>query len=79
MRKCEGSLARWHVDDENIHKLDEVSGIGLLTASTLKTSVGQPERFASDRNKADNNHDLRDRLNAWPPLRELQTGLAAAD
>jgi hypothetical protein len=26
------------------------------------------------RNKADNNHDLRDRLSAWPPLRELQNG-----
>ena len=25
-------------------------------------------------NKADNNHDPRDRLNAWPPLRELQNG-----
>lgn len=24
--------------------------------------------------KTDNNHDLRDRLNAWHPLRELQNG-----
>ena len=29
-------------------------------------------------NKADNNHDLRDRLNAWPPLRELQNDQGAA-
>ena len=26
------------------------------------------------RSKADNNHDPRDRLSAWPPLRELQNG-----
>lgn len=40
---------RWHADDEIAHKLDEVSGIGLLTASALKTAVGKPERFASGR------------------------------
>ncbi len=32
-----------------MRKLDEVSGIGLLTASALKTAVGQPERFANGR------------------------------
>lgn len=31
-------------------------------------------RRVLQRNKADNNHDPRDRLNAWPPLRELQIG-----
>jgi len=30
------------------------------------------------RNKADNNHDPRDRLNAWPPLCELQNGQGSA-
>ena len=49
MRECEEQLARWHADDEIVHKLDEVSGIGLLTASALKTAVGRPERFASGR------------------------------
>lgn len=49
MRECEEQLARWHADDEIVHKLDEVSGIGLLTASALKTAVGKPERFASGR------------------------------
>ncbi|HBO4096201.1 TPA: IS110 family transposase, partial [Pseudomonas aeruginosa] len=42
-------LARWHAEDEIVHRLDEVSGIGLLTASALKTAVGKPERFASGR------------------------------
>ncbi|EOG6866381.1 IS110 family transposase, partial [Pseudomonas aeruginosa] len=49
MRECEEQLARWHADDEIVHRLDEVSGIGLLTASALKTAVGTPERFASGR------------------------------
>ncbi|WP_137820436.1 IS110 family transposase [Pseudomonas sp. 2FG] len=49
MIECEQQLKRWHADDEIVHKLDEVSGIGLLTASALKAAVGQPERFASGR------------------------------
>ncbi len=49
MRECEEQLARWHAGDDIVHKLDEVSGIGLLTASALKTAVGTPERFASGR------------------------------
>lgn len=49
MAECEQQLARWHADDAIVRKLDEVSGIGLLTASALKTMVGQPERFASGR------------------------------
>lgn len=49
MHECEAQLARWHVEDEVVRKLDEVSGIGLLTASALKTAVGNPERFANGR------------------------------
>ncbi|MDG9926377.1 MULTISPECIES: transposase, partial [unclassified Pseudomonas] len=37
MHECEEQLARWHAEDEIVRKLDEVSGIGLLTASALKT------------------------------------------
>ncbi|ACO80978.1 Transposase IS116/IS110/IS902 family protein [Azotobacter vinelandii CA] len=49
MVECEQQLARWHADDAIVRRLDEVSGIGLLSASALKTAVGQPERFASGR------------------------------
>lgn len=49
MHECEAQLARWHAGDEVVRKLDEVSGIGLLTASALKTAVGNPERFANGR------------------------------
>ena len=49
MHECEAQLARWHADDEVVHLLDAVSGIGLLTASALKTAVGTPERFANGR------------------------------
>jgi transposase len=49
MQECEAQLARWHAEDEVVRKLDEVSGIGLLTASALKTAVGNPERFANGR------------------------------
>ncbi|UTW07976.1 IS110 family transposase [Pseudomonas benzenivorans] len=49
MHECEQQLARLHADDAIVHKLDEVSGIGLLTASALKAAVGQPERFANGR------------------------------
>lgn len=54
MRHSEEMRARWHADDDIVHKLDEVSGIGLLTASALKTAVGKPERFASGRHQFDN-------------------------
>ena len=54
MVECEQQLQRWHADDAIVRKLDEVSGIGVLTASALKTAVGQPERFANGR-----------RLSAW--------------
>ena len=49
MAECEQQLKRWHAADEVVRKLDEVSGIGVLTASALKAAVGQPERFASGR------------------------------
>lgn len=44
---------------------DEVSGIGLLTASALKTAVGKPERFANGR-----------QLSAWLGMtpREFSSG-----
>lgn len=65
MVECEQQLQRWHTDDEIVRKLDEVSGIGVLTASALKTAVGQPERFASGR-----------RLSAWLGMtpREYSSG-----
>ncbi|SER00931.1 Transposase [Azotobacter beijerinckii] len=63
--ECEQQLARWHADDAIVRKLDEVSGIGVLTASALKTAVGQPERFASGR-----------QLSAWLGMtpREFSSG-----
>ncbi len=71
MRECEEQLARWHADDEIVHKLDEVSGIGLLTASALKTAVGKPERFASGRHLSawlgmtPNEYSSGERKQAW--------------
>ncbi|MCZ0856348.1 hypothetical protein OCL90_14395, partial [Enterococcus faecalis] len=35
MRECEEQLARWHAEDEIVHRLDEVSGIGLLTGARM--------------------------------------------
>jgi transposase len=63
--ECEQQLKRWHADDEVVRKLDEVSGIGLLTASALKTAVGKPERFANGR-----------QLSAWLGMtpREFSSG-----
>lgn len=49
MAECEQQMKDWHAEDEVVQRLDEVSGIGLLTASALKTAVGQPERFHSGR------------------------------
>jgi len=48
-----------------VRKLDEVSGIGLLTASALTTAVGKPERFANGR-----------QLSAWLGMtpREFSSG-----
>ncbi|EJR8320636.1 IS110 family transposase, partial [Escherichia coli] len=65
MAECEQQLKRWHADDEIVRKLDEVSGIGLLTASALTAAVGKPERFASGR-----------QLSAWLGMtpREFSSG-----
>src|SRR5690606_6348543 len=62
---CEQQLKRWHAEDAIVRKLDEVSGIGVLTASALKAAVGQPERFANGR-----------RLSAWLGMtpREFSSG-----
>jgi transposase len=65
MVECEQQLKRWHQDDVVVHKLDEVSGIGLLTASAFKAAVGQPERFHNGR-----------QLSAWLGMtpREFSSG-----
>jgi transposase len=65
MIECEQQLKRWHADDEVVRKLDEVSGIGVLTASALKAAVGKPERFANGR-----------QLSAWLGMtpREFSSG-----
>jgi transposase len=65
MSECEEQLKRWHANDEVVRKLDEVSGIGVLTASAFKAAVGQPERFANGR-----------QLSAWLGMtpREFSSG-----
>ena len=65
MADCERQLADWHADDEIVRNLDEVSGIGLLTASALTAAVGKPERFANGR-----------QLSAWLDMtpREFSSG-----
>ena len=49
MAECEAMLTRLHGDDALIARIDEVSGIGLLSASALVTAVGTPERFRNGR------------------------------
>lgn len=49
MAESEARIKRWHAEDDIVRKLDEVSGIGVLTASAVKNAVGQPERFANGR------------------------------
>jgi transposase len=63
--ECEQQLKRWHADDNIVRELDEVSGIGLLTASALTAAVGRPERFANGR-----------QLSAWLGMtpREFSSG-----
>jgi transposase len=46
---CEDTIANLLVNDSIITRLDEVSGIGLLSASAFVTAVGTPERFKSGR------------------------------
>lgn len=49
MAECEATLERLHRDDALLAHLDEVSGIGMLTASAFVTAVGTPERFRNGR------------------------------
>lgn len=49
MNECEMQLARLLQNDSIAERLDEVSGIGLLTASAFIAAVGQPERFRNGR------------------------------
>lgn len=45
MQECEEQLGRLLEHDDVARRLDEVSGIGLLTASAFMAAVVQPERF----------------------------------
>lgn len=49
MADIEDRLAELHREDEVVALLDEVTGIGLLTASAFRVIVGSPERFANGR------------------------------
>lgn len=49
MDECEEQLARLLKNDGIAERLDEVSGIGILTASAFMATVGQPERFRNGR------------------------------
>lgn len=49
MDECEEQLARLLADDAVAARLDEVSGIGILTASAFMVAVNQPERFRNGR------------------------------
>ena len=46
---CEKTIATLLSDNTVISRIDEVSGIGLLSASALVTAVGTPERFKNGR------------------------------
>ena len=49
MATCEEQLSQLLKADEIVERIDEVSGIGLLTASAFVAAVGTPERFKSGR------------------------------
>lgn len=49
MDECEEQLARLLKDNDIAARLDEVSGIGILSASAFMATVGQPERFRNGR------------------------------
>lgn len=49
MNECERQLARLLKQDSIAERLDEVSGIGILTASAFIVAVNQPERFKNGR------------------------------
>ncbi len=46
---CEDTIATLLSNDNIISRIDEVSGIGLLSASAFVTAVGTPERFKNGR------------------------------
>jgi transposase len=49
MKECEEQMARLLHHDAVAERLDEVSGIGILTASAFMVAVNQPERFKNGR------------------------------
>lgn len=49
MAEAEQQLARLHQQEEIVQHIDDVSGVGLLTASAFVTAVGRPERFRNGR------------------------------
>lgn len=49
MQECEARLTRLLQHDTIAERLDEVSGIGILTASAFMVAVNQPERFKNGR------------------------------
>lgn len=49
MDECEAQLAQLLQNDSVAERLDEVSGVGILTASAFMATVGQPERFRNGR------------------------------
>ena len=49
LNDCEDTLAALLADDKIISRIDEVSGIGLLSASAFVAAVGTPERFKNGR------------------------------
>jgi transposase len=49
MTLCEKQLKQLVASDDIIHRLDEISGLGVLTASAFVVAVGTPERFKNGR------------------------------
>ena len=49
MATCEQQLEQLLSQDEIVDRIDEISGIGLLTASAFVAAVGTPERFKNGR------------------------------
>lgn len=49
MQDCEAQLKQLLRQDDIVQRIDEISGIGLLTASALVAAVGTPERFKNGR------------------------------
>lgn len=49
MDQCEAQLSQLLKQDEIVQRIDDISGIGVLTASALVAAVGTPERFKNGR------------------------------